>query len=203
MTSAALGPYSGFSAQHAARDRALTVSTNFPPRRVALCAELLDGVENPMKSSRTSLAQCWPLILRFMVGYGFMAHGYAKLTRGPHAFELVLRGIGVPGPQLMAWITILVELLGGLCVFLGAFVTLASVPMAAILIVAMFTVHLPYGFSSIKLLAVTAAGPQFGPPGYECNLLYLACLAALVLGGPGPMAIDRAIQRRRVRGREE
>lgn len=29
---------------------------------------------------------------------------------------------------------------------------------------------------------------QFGPPGYELNLLYLACLAALVLGGSGPLA---------------
>jgi len=45
----------------------------------------------------------------------------------------------------------------------------------------MFKVHLPYGFSSVKLVAVTAAGPQFGPPGYECNLLYLACLATQVL----------------------
>jgi putative oxidoreductase len=51
-------------------------------------------------------------------------------------------------------------------------------------------VHLPYGFSSIKLQAVTAAGAQFGPPGIETDLLYLACLAALVLGGSGPLAID-------------
>jgi putative oxidoreductase len=28
-------------------------------------------------------------------------------------------------------------------------------------------VHLPYGFSSIKLIAVGATGAQFGPPGYE------------------------------------
>ena len=55
---------------------------------------------------------------------------------------------------------------------------------------AIFTVHLPYGFSSIKLMAVTATGAQFGPVGYECNLLYLACLLALVLGGPGPLSID-------------
>ena len=60
----------------------------------------------------------------------------------------------------------------------------------------MFTVHLPYGFSSIKLLAVTRAGAQFGPPGYETALLYLACLAALVLGGPGPLAIDNLPSRR-------
>lgn len=61
----------------------------------------------------------------------------------------------------------------------------------------MFTVQLPYGFSSIKLQAVTAAGAQFGPPGYEVNLLYLACLAALVLGGAGPLAIDGLIKKRR------
>ena len=66
---------------------------------------------------------------------------------------------------------------------------LASIPMAAIL-VAMFTVHLPYGFSSIKLQAVTAAGAQFGPPGYETDLLYLASLATLVIGGSRPLSID-------------
>ena len=55
--------------------------------------------------------------------------------------------------------------------------------------------HLPNGFSSIKLIAVTAAGPQFGPVGYEVNLLYLACLAALVLGGSGPFALDSFFQK--------
>jgi putative oxidoreductase len=95
----------------------------------------------------------------------------------------------------MGWLW--VEILGGLAVILGVFVTLASLPMAAVLLVAMFTVHLPYGFSSIKLQAVTAAGPQFGPPGYEVDLLYLACLAALVLGGPGALAIGGLIRKRR------
>jgi putative oxidoreductase len=89
----------------------------------------------------------------------------------------------------MAWLTILIEVFGGVAVLLGAFVPLVSVPMAAVLLVAMFTVHLPYGFSSIKLIAVTTAGAVFGPPGYETDLLYLACLAALVAGGSGPLAI--------------
>ena len=56
--------------------------------------------------------------------------------------------------------------------------------------------HLPNGFSSIKLEAVTAAGARFGQPGYEADLLYLACLAALVLGGAGPFAVDGARARR-------
>ena len=50
----------------------------------------------------------------------------------------------------MGWLTILVEIFGGLAVLLGALVPLASIPMAAVLLVAMFTVHLPYGFSSIS-----------------------------------------------------
>lgn len=138
----------------------------------------------------------WALVpLRLMVGYGFMAHGFAKLARGPEAFAGILHAIGVPMPHFMAWATILTEMLGGLAVLLGAFVTLVSLPMAALLLVAIFTVHLSYGFSSIKLLAVTPSGAQFGPPGFECSLLYLACLAALVLGGSGPLSIDGLIRR--------
>jgi putative oxidoreductase len=43
----------------------------------------------------------------------------------------------------------------------------------SVLLVATFTVHLAYGFSSIKLLAVTPTGAQFGPPGYEVDLFEL------------------------------
>src|SRR5262245_65527149 len=116
----------------------------------------------------------WAAIpLRLIVGFGFMAHGYAKLVRGADAFASILQGLGVPAAHVMAWVTILTELLGGFAVFVGAFVPLISVPLAGILVVAMFSVHLPYGFSSIKLIAVTPAGAQFGPPGYELDLLYL------------------------------
>jgi putative oxidoreductase len=136
-----------------------------------------------------------PIPLRLIVGYGFMAHGFAKLTRGPDAFAAVLHGLGMPAAGLLAWSTILVELFGGLAVLVGAFVALASLPLAAVLLVAIFTVHLPYGFSSIKLTAVTAAGAQFGKPGYECDLLYLACLAALVLGGSGPLTMEGLLRK--------
>jgi putative oxidoreductase len=144
---------------------------------------------------RASVTRWAPFPLRLMVGYGFMQHGFAKLAKGPEAFAIILHAIGVPAPHLMAWLTILVEVFGGLAVFLGAFVPLASLPMAAVLLVAIFSVHLPHGFSSIKLMSVTAGRAQFGPPGYECSLLYLVCLAALVIGGSGPMAIDAYFKR--------
>jgi 2-haloacid dehalogenase len=125
-----------------------------------------------------------------------MAHGFAKLSHGPAAFAAILQALDVPFPHAAAWATILVELVGGLAVLIGAWVWIASIPMVAVLLVAMLTVHLPYGFSSIKLVAVTAAGAQFGPPGYETDLLYIASLAALVLGGTGPLSVDSFIRRR-------
>jgi putative oxidoreductase len=135
------------------------------------------------------------LPLRLIVGYGFMEHGYAKLVRGPQAFAAVLQALGVPQPHLMSWVTIIVELAGGTAILLGAFVRFAILPMAAVLVTAMLTVHLPYGFSSIKLQAITAHGPQFGPPGYEVDLLYLACMATLALAGAGPFAVDSLINK--------
>jgi putative oxidoreductase len=149
-----------------------------------------------MLSSRFPIARWSPIPLRLIVGYGFMEHGFAKLSKGPDAFAAILQAMGVPNPHLMAWFTILIELLGGFSVLMGAFVAIVSVPMTAVLLVAVIKVHLPYGFSSIKLIGVTATGAKFGPPGYEVNLLYIACLAALVLGGSGPFAVDGLIGKR-------
>jgi putative oxidoreductase len=146
----------------------------------------------------SSKIQRWAAIpLRLIVGYGFIAHGYSKLAHGPAHFAAILHALGVPAPELMAWVTILTELIGGAAVLAGAFVPLVSIPMAVVLVTAMFTTQLQYGFLAIKLQGVTAAGAQFGPPGYEVDLLYLACLAALVMGGSGPLAISGLVKRRR------
>ena len=72
----------------------------------------------------------------------------------------------------------------------------ASIPTALVLLVAMVTVQLPYGFSSVKLLSVSASGARFGPVGYEVDLLYLTALIILALQGLGPLSIDNVRQRR-------
>src|SRR5882724_6943451 len=118
------------------------------------------------------LTSSWAsLPLRLIVGFGFLSHGYAKLARGPEVFVAIIHALGIPAPFWMAWMTIVLEIVCGFAVLIGAFIPLVSIPMAAILLVAIFTVHLPYGFSSIKLLAVTENGAQFGMPGYETDLL--------------------------------
>ena len=133
--------------------------------------------------------------LRLIVGFGFMQHGYAKLARGPEDFINVLHAIGVPTAFLLGWATIIVEIIGEFLIFIGAFVPLATIPMVIVLLVAIFTVHLPNGFSSIKLQSFDAAGAHFGQPGYETDLLYLAALIALCLGGAGPLSVDGLLKR--------
>jgi putative oxidoreductase len=141
--------------------------------------------------------QCVPLPLRLVIGYGFMAHGWAKLSRGPAGFAKLLEQIGAPMPEVTAWVSTLIEILGGLAIFAGAFVAAVSIPLIAMMLVAMFTVHLRYGFSAINTIGLTADGPQFSPPGYEVNLLYIAGLLGLILGGAGPLSIDSLLARRR------
>ena len=138
----------------------------------------------------------WALLpLRLIVGYGFMAHGYAKLTRGPEHFGQLLQQIGIPMPAVTAWVVTLLELFGGLAIVLGIFVAVVSIPLIVSMLVAMLTVQLRYGFSSVNTIGLTPSGPLFGPPGYEINLLYIASLVALALLGAGPWSAARWWQR--------
>lgn len=142
-------------------------------------------------------ASWYAVPLRLVVGLGFVEHGYAKLSRGADAFIAILHALGMPLAQLLGWATISVELVGGALIVLGAFVPLAAVPMGIVLLTATITVHLPNGFSSIKLLSYGPDGAHFGQPGYETDLLYLAGLIALCIGGAGPLSVDGALSRRR------
>ena len=150
---------------------------------------------------RPAMARWAALPLRLIVGGGFVVHGYLKLGRGVEVFAAALAGLDIPWPDLMAWITVTTELLAGAAVLLGGAVTLMSVPMSIVLLVAVLKVHWQFGFSSIKFLAVTAAGPQFGKPGVECDLLYLACIAALLLLPADPWSVDHWLARGRVQSR--
>jgi putative oxidoreductase len=125
-----------------------------------------------------------------------MAHGWAKWSRGPQQFGKLLQHVGVPLPGSTAWAVTLLELFGGLAILLGAFVVIVSVPLVISMLVAMLTVQLQYGFSSVNTIGLTPAGPVFGPPGYEINLFYIAGLLALVLGGAGPLSVDRWLMQR-------
>jgi putative oxidoreductase len=130
------------------------------------------------------------VLTRIVLGYGGLQHGLAKVLNGPEHFAASLAGLGVFAPAVMSWATIATELICGAAIILGVLTRLMCLPIVIILLVALFTVHLPFGFSSIKLQAVTSEGIKFGPPGYEVILLYLVCITTLFLLGSGPLSVD-------------
>jgi putative oxidoreductase len=145
--------------------------------------------------SKKDYQQWSPLFLRLIIGFGFIAHGWAKLSKGsPAGFENLLNQLGVPFPHLTAWITSLIEVSGGLAILIGFSVSITAIPLICIMLVAMFTIHINYGFSSIKTIGLTPQGPLFGPPGYEINLLYIAGLLSLMLNGAGIFSVDGRIK---------
>ena len=96
----------------------------------------------------------------------------------------------------MAWVSPLVELLGGFAIFAGIFVSLTAIPLICTMLMAMFTIQIHYGYSSVKTIGLTPQGPLFGPPGYEINLLYVAGLVALIISGAGKFSLDATIAKK-------
>src|SRR5262245_60256908 len=126
-------------------------------------------------------------------------HGHAKWNRGPAIFAELLRQAHVPLPLADSWLVTLLEIFGGLALLMGAFVTIVSVPLIFSMLGAMFTVNIKFGFSAVNTIGLTPDGPKLGPPGYEINLLYIACLVVLILIGAGPWSIDALRRRQRQR----
>jgi len=85
----------------------------------ALTAEIL-----AWRDVRARFAPYAAIPLRLIVGYGFLAHGLAKWSKGPEVFVSILHATGVPLPHVMAWVTIATEIVCGIAFLIGAFVYL-------------------------------------------------------------------------------
>jgi putative oxidoreductase len=59
---------------------------------------MISKASTSIRHAGGNLARWAPLPLRLIVGYGFMAHGYAKLAKCPDTFVDILNAIGVPAP---------------------------------------------------------------------------------------------------------
>ena len=143
----------------------------------------------------TTINQLAALPIRLIFGFSFIFYGFPKLFDAQtHSFITgMLTQIGVPAPDLMTYVVGPVELLGGLALIAGAFVPYASVALIPVMLVALFKVHLAQGYSFMHIIGMTESGPQFGVPGYEVNLVYIAGLLTLIIIGTGKYSIDELI----------
>ncbi|MEE8595679.1 MAG: DoxX family protein, partial [Gemmatimonadota bacterium] len=122
------------------------------------------------------------MILRIVLGVIFVAHGAATLfgDGGPGGLAGFLGSLGVPVPILAAWLVTLLEFVGGMFLIVGLFVLPTAILLAVHMLLGIILVHAQNGFYVV--------GP--GTNGVEFNLLLIAGLLSLLLGGPGLAAVD-------------
>jgi len=139
-----------------------------------------------------SLRTWSPLPLRIMLGIGFIHHGWHNVIMADErqAFTWMLSEIGIGQPVAMLWIISILSFGGGVALITGSFVRIACLALALNVPAILFIIHARSGFDFVKLTAITAQGPQYGMPGYEVSLLYLAGLMALFISGAGSISVD-------------
>ena len=88
-----------------------------------------------------------PLVVRVLAGIIMFAHGWQKLQGGPSGFGQALAGLGVPLPQLMAYVVTFVELIGGVLLIVGLLSRLTALLLTIDLVVAILLVRSTSGYS--------------------------------------------------------
>jgi putative oxidoreductase len=125
-----------------------------------------------------------PALLRLTLAVIFIYHGLGKVGGEGTAWGarwIASEGAPAAPVQLaVAW----GELIGGIALAAGFLTRLAALGIIAIMAGAIATVHWPHGFGLQN-------------QGYEYNFAIIMMALCLVLGGPGPFAVDRLFHFRR------
>lgn len=118
------------------------------------------------------------LILRIGLGAIMINHGWQKISGGAAGVAGFFGSLGIPMPMVMAWIVIIVELVGGICIVLGIVPRLWSLLFVIVMVVAIVLAKLP------------KAEGFLGGFELEFAILFMALYIALKGGGSpavGPM----------------
>ena len=124
-------------------------------------------------------------LVRVVLGVVFVAHGWQKLAvDGLAATQGAFGGMGIPLAEVAAPVAAVTELAAGVALVAGFATRVAAALLAVTAVVALVAVHLPNGFYSTT-------------GGFEYVLVLAVASIAIVLTGPGRLALDALV----VRGR--
>ncbi|XVS63304.1 DoxX family protein [Actinosynnema sp. CA-299493] len=120
------------------------------------------------------------LVLRLALGGAFVVHGLQKvfgLFGGPgiDGFTRYLQSAGFREARILAWVTGVTELGGGVLLVLGLFTPLAAAGVLGVM---------------ANVIALKYRGGFFAPNGVELEAAYAAMAFAALFAGPGRAALD-------------
>ena len=118
-------------------------------------------------------------LARLTIAYGFYTPAMTK-WKDMDAVAEWFGTLGIPFPEINAYMAATTELLGVILLTLGLFTRLISIPLIVVMIVAIVTVHLPNGFSA-------------GNNGFEIPFYYMMFLFSFLTHGAGRFSLDRVL----------
>lgn len=131
------------------------------------------------RNSRTDVAL---LLTRIGVGTIFVAHALLYLQAGVGSLAVLLGGtLGFPAPNVFAWLTVFIELFGGLALILGIATPVAGVLLSVISVIAILTLK-----SKLGLVAKVGVGA-------ELDIALLVGTLSAALQGAGWYSLDRKL----------
>lgn len=118
------------------------------------------------------------LAARLILGILFVAHGWQKLNSwGIDGVQESFAGMGVPAPEISAYIATFAELIGGIMLIAGLALPVVAVVLSFVMAGAAYYAHIDAGFWNTD-------------GGYEWPLALIAGLLAVGFAKAGPAAAD-------------
>jgi len=142
---------------------------------------MLAKVNNLVQSIVFKLDPFIKLYLRLFIGFVFVPAGWGKLHNLKDTIEF-FQSLNIPAPQIQAPFVACVEFGLGLCVALGLFTRLATIPLMGTMIVALLTAHAKDITDINSLLDQTP-------------FCYLTVLVAILALGGGSISLDKFINK--------
>ena len=122
------------------------------------------------------------LLARLTIAYGFYDPAMKK-WQGIDNVAGWFGSMGIPFPTLNAYMAATTETLGVILLTLGLFTRLISIPLIVVMLVAIFLVHFPNGFSAAE-------------NGFEIPFYFMLFLMIFTSFGAGKFSLDNFLFKR-------
>ena len=130
-----------------------------------------------------SLKDLPPLIFRLILAYGFFEPAMNKVKNFDSIVEWFDKSLGLPFPELNAYMATGTEVVGIILLLLGLATRFISVPLMVVMVVAITTVHLEHGYACSK-------------NGFEVPFYYFFMLFSLLVTGAGRLSVDAILAKK-------
>lgn len=132
-------------------------------------------------------------VLRVVAGAIFILHGYSKVVAVVSGDGLgglasgMIEPAGLPFPIVLAWLAMITEFFGGICIVLGLFTRLwAFLGAGMMILIVLFVRGVIFG---------EVANYSYRSGGYEYDLLLAAVFSLLFVYGAGNWALDNKMKK--------